>query len=76
MLRIPGYVAHQVQNPNDSPTFQGDVTGNMIPKPMSVYANMMYSDKFPYNYDLQMKTNYGDDYALEVKDVGLVEKNK
>lgn len=63
---------------NHSSFFQSDVSGNLIPKPVSLFANVVYNQTSTVLYDnnLQLKGNYGNDYAFEVTDIFQVENKK
>ncbi|KAL0810218.1 hypothetical protein ABMA28_011000 [Loxostege sticticalis] len=58
--------------------FKSDVSGNLIPKPVSLFANVVYNQTSTVLYDnnLQLKGNYGNDYAFEVTDIFQVENKK
>ncbi|XP_063834944.1 apolipophorins isoform X2 [Ostrinia nubilalis] len=58
--------------------FKSDLTGNLIPQPASLFTNVVYNQTSTAFYDnnLQMKGNYGNDYAFEVTDIFQVLSNK
>ncbi|RVE54932.1 hypothetical protein evm_000299 [Chilo suppressalis] len=52
--------------------FKSDVSGNMMPKPASLLADVLYADSDDRNFftdaNILLKGNFGDEYSFELRD--------